>query len=163
MTAASTDLQHGTFVKIGSVGVMITGPSGAGKSSLALQLIEAPGRGLGKDILETQLVADDQVQLWCPPDTAQVFGKAPDVLAGLLEIRGLGIVALASLGQCQLQLVVRLMKVENIERLPDFPNNYVEILNQPIPVVDIFAADAAAPARIRAAVSALTGDYLIEK
>jgi HPr Serine kinase C-terminal domain len=82
-TAAATDalMVHGTVVAIDGGGVLLRGPSGRGKSDLALRLIDAGAR----------LVADDQVLL--QRSGMQVLARAPAVLAGLLEIRGVGIVA----------------------------------------------------------------------
>ena len=81
------------------LGVLITGPSGSGKSSLLLRLLD---RGFG-------LVADDQVVL------AGLDAGAPSVLAGLLEVRGLGLTRLAFLRTTRLALVVEL---GTEERLP---------------------------------------------
>ena len=77
MTAANL---HATAVAFGpSGGVLILGASGSGKSRLALALI---GEG-------AQLVADDQVFL--AADGGALFARAPRATAGLIEVRGLGI------------------------------------------------------------------------
>ena len=162
MTDDIGELRHGTFVQVATFGVLITGAPGAGKSSLALQLIDAPGTGLGTELMTAQLVADDQVYLWRETTTSTLYGKAPTSISGLLEIRGVGIVSIAHVTQCQLHLVVRLSENEDAERLPEHPQNQVEILGQSIPVVDIFAGDGAAIARIRAAVNTVSGNYLID-
>ncbi len=59
-------------------GVLLMGPAGAGKSDLLLRLLD----------LGFALVADDQVEL----DGRDA--RPPELLAGLLEVRGLGIVRL---------------------------------------------------------------------
>ena len=74
-------------------GVLIEGPSGAGKSSLALRALDHGFR----------LVADDRVVLWVCG--GRLFGRAPDTLAGLLEIRGLDIVAVPALPLAQIAVV----------------------------------------------------------
>lgn len=63
-------------------GALLLAPSGFGKSALALELIEAcPWR-------RTALVADDAVLL--SARGGAVFARAPEKIAGLLEIRGFG-------------------------------------------------------------------------
>jgi len=77
---------HGTAVKVGSAAVLIRGPSGSGKSRLALELILA---GRSQQIAATTLVGDDRLLM----DTTEhelVVRPAPE-LAGLIEVRGLGI------------------------------------------------------------------------
>lgn len=81
-------------------GVLIVGPPGSGKSSLLLRLL---GHGFG-------LVADDQVVL------NGLDAHAPPALAGILEVRGAGLMRLAFLRATRLALVVEL-GVE--ERLPE--------------------------------------------
>lgn len=81
-------------------GLLITGPSGSGKSSLVLRLLQ---RGFA-------LVADDRVVL----DGA--VGSAPPALAGILEVRGVGLMRLAYLRRASLALVVALVEGP---RLPD--------------------------------------------
>jgi serine kinase of HPr protein (carbohydrate metabolism regulator) len=85
-------------------GVLIEGPSGAGKSSLALRALDHGFR----------LVADDRVLLWVAE--GRLFGRAPDTLAGLLEVRGLDVVAESALPLAQIALVAR---CGTPERLPE--------------------------------------------
>jgi hypothetical protein len=77
------------------LGVMVEGPAGAGKSDLAL-------RALGEGF---SLVADDRVVLWACE--GRLFGRAPDTLVGLLEVRGLGVIAVPALPLAQVALAVR--------------------------------------------------------
>ncbi len=71
---------HATAVALGGQAVLLLGPSGAGKSDLALRLIDRGWR----------LVADDRVVL--EAREGRLWASAPPVLAGLLEVRGVGIV-----------------------------------------------------------------------
>ena len=90
--------------------VLLRGPSGAGKSDLALRLIEAGGR----------LVADDQTRL--ARHGRGLVATAPTTLAGLIEVRGVGIVKLARgqlLARAPLALLVDLVTPDRIERLPE--------------------------------------------
>lgn len=76
---------HASCVAIGDVGVLIRGPSGAGKSTLALRLILDPPRTLPP----AELVADDRVRLTV--DRGALIARPVPQLAGLVEMRGLGI------------------------------------------------------------------------
>ena len=94
---------HGTGLLLGSTGVLLRGPSGAGKSVLALTLLDRwEGRGL-----PAFLVSDDRV------DLAEAEGRltmhAPETLAGLIELRGRGIVQRPHKSNVPLHLVVDLV------------------------------------------------------
>lgn len=84
-TAPAAPSIHGTCVAFGDRGVLIRGPSGAGKSRLALQLILDAPRALPP----ATLVADDRVLL--SAEAGQVWAQPVPALAGLIEVRGLGI------------------------------------------------------------------------
>jgi RNase adaptor protein for sRNA GlmZ degradation len=74
-------LVYGTCVAIGRTSVLLRGPSGSGKSDLALRLIDGGAR----------LVADDQVSVTSAGGWA--IAESPPALRGLLEVRGIGILA----------------------------------------------------------------------
>ena len=163
MYAEKSELVHATLVKVSTFGVLILGPSGAGKSALALALIDQSGRGTGSASLSARLVADDQVCLRRDRTTLQIHGSPPGALAGLLEIRGLGIVYVKHEPECRVDLVVRIKEENKIERLPDFPDARHEILGQAIPVFDVSNGDMIAAARIRAAIGILLHSNAVEK
>jgi HPr kinase/phosphorylase len=77
---------HASAVLVGDRAVLIRGPSGAGKSRLAFNLILA---GRAGQVPPAVLVGDDRVHL----DTVgeQLWVRPVSELAGLIEIRGLGI------------------------------------------------------------------------
>ena len=77
---ATGDCLHGGLISIYGKGVLIRGDSGMGKSEIALELIK---RG-------HLLVADDRVD--CFRIHNKIVGKAPDLLRGMLELRGIGII-----------------------------------------------------------------------
>lgn len=77
---AVSDCLHGGLISIYGKGVLIRGESGMGKSEVALELIK---RG-------HILVADDRVD--CFRIHNKIVGKAPELLQGMLEIRGIGII-----------------------------------------------------------------------
>jgi HPr kinase/phosphorylase len=126
---------HGSCVARDGAGVLILGPSGAGKSDLALRLL---GRGF-------VLVADDQV------DVVNGFARAPDALAGLLEVRGLGIVRLPHVSDVKLNLVITL--TDQSERLP-WPERPAAL---DLPVVRVYAASASAADRVVLALDCALG------
>jgi HPr kinase/phosphorylase len=140
---------HGTCVSIGGEGVLILGDSGAGKSSLALRLIDEPGYGISGLLQRGELVADDQVVV--TREAGGLVATAPAALRGKLEIRGLGIVSLATLPSAALSLVVKLQDHPAIERLPN--GRSFDILGLALPLVEIDASMASSPARIRAALN----------
>lgn len=76
---------HASCVAIGGDGVLIRGASGAGKSTLALGLIlDAP-----RVLPPAELVADDRVHLTV--EGGALIARPSPRLAGLIEVRGLGI------------------------------------------------------------------------
>jgi HPr kinase/phosphorylase len=124
---------HGSAVARDGAGVLILGVAGAGKSSLVLRLL---GCGFC-------LVADDRVVL------ADGYAAAPDPLAGLLEVRGLGLVRLPHV-TARLVLAVRLGPAERLpqpSRLPDLD----------LPVINLDAGAAAAPHIVALALDCLQG------
>lgn len=139
---------HGTVVEIAGAGVLLRGPSGSGKSALALRLIDMPGFGIGQEVLRARLVADDQIVI---ERTAKgLIARPPENLAGLLEIRGLGIVKIAHIAQVQLTLVVDLAPAPSIARMPEPHEVVTEIEAVALRRMVLDGADAAAPAKIRA-------------
>ena len=102
---------HGTFVLLGDRGVLITGASGSGKSSLALDLI-AHATGFAR------LVCDDQVLLE-RRSGGRLVGRAPPVIGGRIEIRGIGIVARIFEKRAIIDLIVELVEPDVVERMPE--------------------------------------------
>jgi len=83
---APRSYQHGVYMDIFGLGVLITGASGIGKSEIALELITRGHR----------LIADDMVELVREgPDV--LVGKSPTALRYHMEIRGLGILNIRDL------------------------------------------------------------------
>ena len=131
-------LLHATAVAIEGDAVLLRGPSGAGKSDLALRLIEGGAR----------LVADDQSEL--RRGGAQVLVRPPTAIAGLLEVRGIGIVRVGAPAGAPLALLVDLVSPEEVERLPE--PRLEEVLGLAIPLITLAAFEASAAAKIRIAV-----------
>jgi HPr kinase/phosphorylase len=77
---------HASAVLAGAKAILIRGPAGSGKSRLALNLIQAASDGR---LMFARLVADDRVHVQAAHD--RLIARPPAALAGLLEVRGLGI------------------------------------------------------------------------
>jgi len=103
---------HASAVRVGDRAVLIRGPSGAGKSRLALELILA---GRAGQLPQAILVGDDRVHL----DTVagQLRVRPAPELAGLIEVRGLGIRHCDFVGEAVVGLVADLA-ADDAERLP---------------------------------------------
>ncbi len=128
---------HGTAIALGSEGILLRGPSGAGKSDLALRLIDQGAR----------LVADDQTEL--RREGGDIIMSAPATIAGQMEVRGLGIIALPCIASAPLRLVVDLMSSTEIERMP-LPRD-CSFLECSIPAVALAPFEASAAAKLRLA------------
>ena len=88
-------------------GVLLRGPPGAGKSDLALRLIDRGAR----------LVADDRVEIALR--RGRLIARAPAALAGLIEVRGIGVVPIPRRASAAIVLVVDLVKPERVDRMPN--------------------------------------------
>ncbi|HZZ33263.1 MAG TPA: HPr kinase/phosphorylase [Phenylobacterium sp.] len=117
-------------------GVLIEGPSGVGKSDLMLRALDQGFR----------LVADDRVRLWVAGN--RLFGRAPEALAGLLEIRGLDVVRASVLSLSEVALVARSAAAE---RIPEARS--VSLLGVSVPLFEIDPREASAPAKLGRALS----------
>ena len=104
--ATSSLLLHGSAVSLDDQGILLLGKSGRGKSDLALQMIDRGGT----------LIADDQVRLCRAGD--RLIAEAPEVLAGLIEVRGVGILRVPHVAHA-LDLVVDLDIDGEEVRLPE--------------------------------------------
>lgn len=118
-------LMHASCAAREGLGILLTGAAGAGKSDLLLRLLD---RGF-------VLVADDQVEI-----DASGLARAPAALAGLLEVRGLGIMHFPYVEQARPVLVAELVPAPP-ERLPA-PRQDAR-LNLPLIAVDPRPASAA--------------------
>ncbi|HET7333888.1 MAG TPA: HPr kinase/phosphatase C-terminal domain-containing protein [Rhizomicrobium sp.] len=133
-------------------GVLLLGESGSGKSDLVLRLI---GRG-------AILVADDRTELYADDD--KLMARCPAALAGLIEVRGLGIVALPHAAQAHIVLVADLGPHDAISRLPDResfepPGLSLPLANRP-PHLRLNGLEASAPDKIVLAAAAFTNNLL---
>jgi hypothetical protein len=102
---------HASAVLVGARAVLIRGPAGSGKSSLAFALVRAAQDGA---LSFARLVGDDRVHV--EPAHGRLLVRPAAALAGLIEIRGLGIRRLPHESVAAVGLVVDLGATG--ERLP---------------------------------------------
>jgi HPr kinase/phosphorylase len=138
-TAAADATVHASAVRIGNRAVLIRGPSGAGKSRLAFDLIMA---GRAGQIAPAVLIGDDRVRLEI--DSAHLMVRRVDELAGLIEIRGLGIRRCDSVDRGIVGLVVDL-SAEDAQRLPSPEQRKTQIYGTNIPRIAVGAGFSALP------------------
>jgi HPr kinase/phosphorylase len=131
---------HASAVLVGRRAVLIRGPSGSGKSLLALELIEIARTG---GLPFARLVADDRVLLEAAH--GQLLARPPATLAGLIEVRGLGLMRLAHEASAVVGLVVDLAATD-AQRLPEPAGRRTEINGIPLPRLAVAAGMAALPA-----------------
>ena len=134
-------LLHGSCVAIEGAALLLRGPPGAGKSDLALRLMEAGGT----------LVADDQTLV--TRRAGDLYASSPATIAGKIEVRGIGILAVDFVSDAPLMLLVDL--VEDVpERLPE--PAFEEILGVQRPLVRLRPFEACAVAKLKIAVRTLS-------
>ena len=124
---ADEDTISGTLMSVYGKGVLISGESGMGKSETALELIR-DGQ---------VLVSDDRVDVEHVHN--KIFGYAPEIIKGLLEIRGIGIIdvekmfgASAMANRSEVNMVIELVKysaADEYNRIGDETTHYTRILD----------------------------------
>jgi serine kinase of HPr protein (carbohydrate metabolism regulator) len=142
---------HATTIALDGAAALILGPSGAGKSDLALRCLMTRWAD-GARSLAIHLVADDQTIVLRRQDRLLV--QAPPAIAGRLEVRGMGILAMPAVDEAELRLVVDVTPGQPIERLPDPPETF-ELLGFRLPLLRLAALEASAPAKLVLALSRL--------
>jgi HPr kinase/phosphorylase len=130
---------HASAVLVGARAVLIRGPSGAGKSRLALQLIEAARAG---SLQFARLVGDDRVYLQAVG--GRLLVRPAEALAGLIEVRGVGIVRLPYEPSAVVGLVVDLGA--EADRLPEVDKRQTALEGIKLPRLAVAAGDSALPA-----------------
>lgn len=148
MADDADDTIHATAVAIGERAVILRGPAGSGKSRLALALINR-----SRPHAAHMLVGDDRIHARAAGGRLIVSGH--ERVAGLIELRGAGILRLPFLSRAVAGLIVDCHR--SPERLPEEALLWDDIRGVKLPrtFVDPAAGDAAD--RV-IALSALAGD-----
>ncbi len=128
---APTTSKHGVLVDVYGVGILITGESGVGKSESALELVKRGHRLVADDVVEIRRVSEKRL-----------VGEAPEILRHLMEIRGVGIIDIATMfgisavtTSKSIDMVVHLeawQADKEYDRL-GLDEEYTEILNVQVP------------------------------
>ena len=135
MPAPSSETLHASCVAINGKAVLIDGRSGAGKSDLALRLID---RG-------AVLVSDDYTLV--VRRDGRLFARAPDTITGKIEVRGIGIVAMPTITDVPVVLIVRLDA--EVLRLPE--RRVRRIADVAVREITLDALPASAPLKVELA------------
>lgn len=123
-------------------GVLIEGPSGSGKSDLALRALD---HGF-------HLAADDRTVVFV--SQGRLFGRAPDRLLGLIEVRGVGVLGHGALPVAEIAMAALCENApEAVDRLPDPEAR--ELLGVSVPLLRLWPFEPAAPAKLRRALEHL--------
>lgn len=134
---------HASAIAIEEQGILLRGPSGAGKSDLALRMIEQGA----------QLISDDRVELVKRANDLVAF--APPQIAGLLEVRHLGILSFHHIKAAPIRLVIDLMPLDDLERHPK--PDQVTIDGVSLPRVCLWPFEVSATAKVGLALALALG------
>jgi HPr kinase/phosphorylase len=137
---------RGTCIAVDGRGVLLRGPSGGGKSDLALRLIDGGAR----------LVSDDYTDI--ENREGRLFASAPPEIRGMLEVRGLGVVRVASEPSVGLDVVIDLAATADTPRMP--ASDQLELHGVFVPIFRLAPFEASAPAKVRLAVRLATGGII---
>ncbi len=136
---------HGNCAALSGEGILFLAPPGGGKSDLLLRLL-----GQGWD-----LVSDDQVILQA--DQGLLHASPPAILAGRMEVFGLGLLSELPWRDAVLRLVVRLVPRAELARLPQ-PESW-SALGVSLPLLHLDGAAPSAPDLLRRALDVLAGRW----
>ena len=138
---------HASCIELAGAGILLRGPSGSGKSDLALRLIDNGAR----------LVADDRTDLVV--EDGRLIASSPAPIAGKLEVRGVGILALPVVARSRVGIAVDLVAASAVERLPAAQR--CSYLGVELPLIAIAPFEASAPAKLRAVARALAVGHAV--
>lgn len=144
--SAFSGVIHASSVVVQGRAILLSGPSGVGKSDLALRLID---RG-------ATLLCDDYTHIVRHADSP--IAKAMPTIAGLIEVRGIGLIRQPHIDQAPVALIVSLLEQDEPQpqRLPDsLPVR--TLCGVDVPVLTLHGFEASAPLKIELALKRITG------
>ncbi len=136
---------HASLMEIYSMGVLILGESGIGKSETTLELIKKGHK----------LIADDRVNITAVGDS--LYGEAPELLSGVMEVRGIGIIDVGRmfginslLKNVKISYAINLTSYKQTNHYDRLGNSVqvLDILNHNIPYLDLPVSGARSMADI---------------
>jgi serine kinase of HPr protein (carbohydrate metabolism regulator) len=136
MTELSSETIHASCVAIDGIGVLIEGKSGSGKSDLALRLIDRGAR----------LVSDDYTLL--VREKGGLIARAPANLAGKIEVRGLGILAIDHVEDIPVKLLVAIN--DDAPRMPE-PEDTRRLAGVDVRAIELASLEPSAPIKVELA------------
>ncbi len=150
---SSSELHHGTAIAVGNRAVLLRGPSGSGKSDLALRCLNTtiqtnltPGAALQTPVL----IGDDYVRI--DREGKRLVVTAPETIHGKLEVRGVGLIHVATAPKAYLELIIDLTTSDLVQRLPSpWPNS--DILSVAVPTLQLAPFEDSTPIKILLALS----------
>lgn len=132
---APTQSIHGCLLSIYGRGVLITGKSGIGKSEIALELIRKGHILVADDAIEASRIQN------------RILGKAPELLHGMLELRGVGVIdaikmfgASSVISEVFIDCIIALDRsdaVNTLERIPLDDQQYQDVLGVQLALIKI--------------------------
>lgn len=132
---APIEVIHGCLLSIYGRGILITGESGIGKSEITLELIRKGHVMVADDAIEAKRIQN------------RILGSAPEVLHGMLEIRGVGIIdaikmfgASSVMPEIFVDCIISLERSNDqkpMERIPLEDQEYRDIFNVSLPLIKI--------------------------
>ncbi len=129
---------HASSVALEGQAVLLAGASGAGKSDVALRLIDSGAT----------LISDDQTELAVKDGV--LVASSPETLAGLIEVRHVGLLRMERAVFVPVSLYVELTPHEQmLERLPMLET--IDLLGHSVRRLWLPGFAASTPAKIRAA------------
>ncbi|MEO8882394.1 MAG: HPr kinase/phosphatase C-terminal domain-containing protein [Devosia sp.] len=138
--AADTTTIHASAALVGRKAALIRGPAGSGKSQLVWDLLQAASQGT---LPFARLIGDDRIYL--ETLSGYLLVRPAPALAGLIEIRGLGILRMTYEPLAAVGLVVDLA-AEDAVRLPDPKAQQTVIEGVSLPRLAVAAGMSALPA-----------------
>ena len=99
-----------------------------------------------------RLVADDRVVLW--RSGGRLFGRAPDPLKGVMELRGLDVVATPAVAMAEVALVAR---SGDPQRIPEV--QHVDLLGTTLPLIELDLGAHSGPAKLSRALDLFDGNH----
>ncbi len=120
---SAADTIHASAALIGERGVLIRGDSASGKSALLLAL-------MAMDAQRNALTADDRVAL--AAHHGRLVARVPPELAGLIEVRGQGVLKRPHVSPIVVDMVVDMLPPADCPRMPE-PGERAEIAGISLP------------------------------